>query len=67
MSVPPPARRRVPADPVDRSPGMTCGRCERATGNNHQGHYWSHCKVTGTLRGFHFCCPGDCELAASDG
>jgi len=22
-----------------------CPRCHRHTGNSHQGHYWSHCKV----------------------
>lgn len=41
-----------------------CPRCGHHTGNAHQGHYWAHCKVTGTSREFHFCCPLEpgCEL-----
>jgi hypothetical protein len=39
-----------------------CGRCNKVTGNNTQGHYWAYCKVTGTNRDFHFCCPDDCQL-----
>lgn len=39
-----------------------CGRCGQLTGNTNQGHYWKHCKVTGSLREFHFCCPDCCEL-----
>lgn len=50
----------------DRSAGMNCARCKQATGNTHQGHYWALCTVTGTDRGFHFCCPGDCQLDAAD-
>lgn len=42
--------------------GMTCGRCEQRTGNNHQGHYWAFCKVTRQIEEYHFCCPGDCAL-----
>lgn len=45
---------------------MTCARCEQQTNNNSQGHYWKFCKVTRTLREFHFCCPGDCELDATE-
>lgn len=41
-----------------------CGRCGGCT--SYQGHHWSHCKVTGTVREFHMCCPDDCELPASD-
>jgi hypothetical protein len=61
-------------DPIDwNSLGMLCGRCRQHTGNNHQGHYWSLCKALmaqgrgfhDSLRGFHFCCPGDCELEDS--
>jgi len=44
---------------------VVCSRCNHHTGNNHQGHYWRKCKVTGTMRVFHFCCPGDCELEAT--
>lgn len=44
--------------------GYLCARCGEHTGNNHQGHYWRWCKVTGTLRDFHMCCPGNCELEA---
>lgn len=44
---------------------MVCGRCGRHTGNSHQGHYWSACTVTGSIREPHFCCPGDCELEAA--
>lgn len=43
---------------------MICARCNRHTGNSHQGHYWAMCKVTGTKREHHFCCPGNCELEA---
>ncbi len=42
-----------------------CARCQQHTGNAHQGHLWSLCKVTGTLRTPHLCCPGDCELEAA--
>lgn len=41
---------------------IVCSRCGHHTGNSHQGHYWSHCTATGTGRGFHMCCPGNCEL-----
>lgn len=41
---------------------MICARCNKHTGNAHQGHNWSMCNVTHTLRGHHFCCPGNCEL-----
>lgn len=41
---------------------LTCGRCGQHTDNNTQGHYWSWCKITKSVREFHFCCPGDCEL-----
>ncbi len=44
---------------------MICGRCGHHTGNSHQGHYWAFCVVTGTMRDFHFCCPGNCELKAT--
>lgn len=43
---------------------LVCGRCKHHTGNSHQGHYWSFCNVTRTMRGHHFCCPDDCELEA---
>lgn len=45
---------------------MVCARCGHHTGNANQGHYWRACSVTKTLREFHFCCPGDCALEASD-
>ena len=43
---------------------VVCPRCGHHTGNSHQGHYWGRCKVTGTTREFHFCCPSEpgCEL-----
>lgn len=41
-----------------------CPHCGHHTGNAHQGHYFTWCRVTQTDREFHFCCPGDCELAA---
>lgn len=55
--------------------GMVCGRCNKHTGNHHQGHYWGYCKVYAArglpwnrcIRELHFCCPDDCELEASDG
>jgi hypothetical protein len=45
--------------------GLTCARCLGPTGNFTQGHYWSHCKVSGRYEDFHFCCPGNCELQAT--
>lgn len=50
--------------------GMLCGRCGKHTGNNHQGHHWTFCKVYAkqgksideSMREPHFCCPDDCEL-----
>lgn len=39
-----------------------CSRCDKATGNNTQGHYWSYCKVSKTFETLHFCCPDNCEL-----
>lgn len=53
--------------------GMTCGRCNKHTGNNSQGHYWGLCKrlmrtgvkAQDAVTEFHFCCPDDCELAVS--
>lgn len=45
-----------------REVGLTCGRCQKTTGNNTQGHYWRWCKITGSMRDFHFCCPDDCQL-----
>lgn len=41
---------------------IVCGRCERHTGNSHQGHFWKWCRVTKDMREFHFCCPDNCEL-----
>ncbi len=46
---------------------VTCPRCKEHTGNSHQGHDWSWCKVTGAYREFHFCCPDGCELESTDG
>ncbi len=42
--------------------GMVCSRCETHTGNNHQGHYWGFCNVTGEVEKVHFCCPDDCQF-----
>lgn len=44
---------------------LVCSKCGHHTGNSHQGHYWRACKVTGTDREFHFCCPDACELEAN--
>lgn len=44
-------------DGVIRCRCVVCARCGHHTGNSHQGHYWRLCKVTGTLREFHMCCP----------
>ncbi len=41
---------------------VICGRCEPDTGNSNQGHYWAWCKVTRSMREFHFCCPDNCAL-----
>lgn len=43
---------------------LVCARCDKHTGNSNQGHYWAWCSVTRSMRKFHFCCPGDCELEA---
>ena len=42
---------------------FVCARCGQHTGNSTQGHTWSLCRVDGVNKEFHFCCPGDCELA----
>ena len=55
-------REAALAQAREYSRGMTCGRCEEPTGNNHQGHYWAFCKVTRQIEDFHFCCPGNCQL-----
>lgn len=44
---------------------LVCSRCDHHTGNT-WGHYWAYCKVTKTVRDFHFCCPDDCELEVSE-
>lgn len=44
---------------------LVCSRCGHHTGNATQGHYWAACSVTKTNRGFHFCCPGACELEST--
>jgi hypothetical protein len=47
---------------------LVCGRCGHHTGDSNQGHYWSWCKVTKSLREMHFCCPDTefgCELEAA--
>lgn len=47
-----------------------CARCHHHTGNSHQGHWWKFCKVTRTMREFHFCCEDPaygCELEAAAG
>ncbi len=41
---------------------VVCARCDHHTGNSHQGHFWKMCKVTKSMRDFHFCCPNNCEL-----
>ena len=41
---------------------VVCARCGQHTGNSSQGHYWKYCKLTKTMRAFHFCCPDNCEL-----
>lgn len=48
---------------------VVCPRCRHHTGNSHQGHYWGFCKVTGTIRQAHLCCPDPkfgCELESVD-
>lgn len=47
---------------------LVCARCGHHTGNANQGHYWSWCSVTRSIRSFHFCCPdtvSGCELQAA--
>lgn len=44
---------------------MICARCGHHTGNNTQGHYWSYCAVTKTMREGHFCCAGNCEYGGN--
>lgn len=55
----------VTGDLVYRCRCLVCARCGHHTGNTSQGHYWALCSVTRTVREFHFCCPGDCELEAT--
>lgn len=64
QGVPVEKAERYALEYADRQLGMTCGRCRKRTGNNNQGHYWKHCKVTGQMESFHFCCPDDCQLVA---
>lgn len=45
---------------------LVCSRCGHHTGNATQGHYWSYCQATKTLREPHMCCPGNCELENPD-
>jgi hypothetical protein len=55
---------RIAAGYADRQLGLSCERCHQHTGNNHQGHFWAYCKVTGRMEAHHFCCPDDCQLVA---
>ena len=65
---PPGCDSPVPASQLDgRCRCVVCGRCGRHAGNSHQGHHWRHCRVTGTMRDPHFCCPDDCELETAAG
>jgi len=54
--------------PLERLPegndtGWECGRCKGPVEEFSQGHYLNLCRVTMTTgSGFHFCCPGGCEL-----
>jgi hypothetical protein len=41
---------------------LICPRCGHHTGNSTQGHWWQWCRVTGSMRNRHMCCPDDCEL-----
>jgi hypothetical protein len=50
----------------DRCRCIVCPRCYKHTGNAHQGHFWALCKLTKTLREFHLCCPGNCELGPEE-
>lgn len=52
--------------PDGRCRCVVCPRCGHHTGNSHQGHHWGFCKVTGTVREPHLCCPDDCELEAAE-
>lgn len=45
---------------------IICARCGRHTGNSNQGHYWTWCSTTKSMRVPHFCCPDDCALEAQD-
>ena len=45
---------------------LVCSRCGHHTGNSNYGHAGTYCSVTGTLREFHICCPGNCELENPD-
>ena len=45
---------------------VICAHCNKHTGNSHQGHYWSYCMVTKSVRDFHFCCPTGCSLENDD-
>lgn len=58
-----------PASVLDgRCRCMVCARCGHHTGNSNQGHYWSWCKVTKTIRKHHFCCRDpEVRLRAGDG
>lgn len=53
-------------EPVYGCRCMVCARCNKHTGNSHQGHFWAYCSSTRTMLEFHFCCTNDCELDAKE-
>jgi hypothetical protein len=58
---PDPACDAPPESPASYEDGhcrcVICARCHHHTGNSHQGHYWSYCRLRRGPQGFHFCCP----------
>ena len=52
---------------ADRSAGMICDRCGQPTGNDHQGHMSTYCRITGAFTDLHLCCPSGCELHPAPG
>lgn len=53
----------MPVDPRYLPPH--CPRCGRETGFLSAGHYQDTCLATMQEAGYHFCCPGQCELGGT--
>ena len=55
----------LPMEPPPLYAPPHCPRCGRETEFLSAGHYQNGCLVTMTETEYHFCCPGQCELATT--